>query len=76
MEKNQGSVLGSLLFLIYINILPDGITSIRKGFAVDTFLFSKVQDINKSTNELNRDLQKVSNWAFQWKLQFSSDPKK
>ena len=37
----QGSVLGLLLFLIYINELPDGITSICKIFADDTSLFSK-----------------------------------
>ena len=72
----QGSVLGPLLFLIYINDLPDGITSICKIFADDTSLFSKVQDINKSANELNCDLEKVSNWAYQWKMQFNPDPRK
>ena len=46
----QGSVLGPLLFLIYINDLPDGITSIGKIFADDTSLFSNVQDISKSEN--------------------------
>ena len=72
----QGSVLGPLLFLIYINDLPDGITSICKIFADDTSLFSKVQDINRSANELNCDLEKVSNWAYQWKMQFNPDPNK
>ena len=38
----QGSVLGTLLFLIFINDLPDGKTSICKIFADDTSLFSKV----------------------------------
>ena len=72
----QGSVLGPLLFLIYINDLPDGITSMCKIFADDTSLFSKVQDINKSANELNCDLEEVSNMAYQWKMQFNLDPNK
>ena len=72
----QGSVLRPLLFLIYINDLPDGKTLICKIFADDTSLFSKVQDINRSANELNCDLEKVSNWAYQWKMQFNLDPNK
>ena len=60
------SVLGPLLFLIYINDLPDGITSICKIFA-DNYLFSKVLDINESKKKLNFDLEKTSEWAFQWK---------
>ena len=72
----QGSVLGPLLFLIYINDLPDGIISMCKIFADDTSLFSKVLDINKSVTELNTDLEKISQWAYQWKMQFNPDPNK
>ena len=72
----QGSVLGPLLFLIYINDLPDGITSICKIFADDTSLFSKVLDINESANKLNTDLEKITKWAHQWKMQFNADPNK
>ena len=72
----QGSVLGPLLFLIYINDLPDGITSICKIFADDTSLFSKVLDINESANKLNTDLEKITKWAHQWKMQFNPDPNK
>ena len=69
----KGSVLAPLLFLIYINDLPDGITSICKIFADDTSLFSKVID---TCNSQNADLESISNWTYQWKLQFNPHPKK
>ena len=72
----QGSVLGPLLFLIYINDLPDGINSLCKIFSDDTSLFSKVYDIHKSASNLNDDLEKISYWAYQWKMQFYPDPNK
>ena len=54
----QGSVLEPLLFLIFINDLPDVITSICKIYADDTFLFSKVYNIDISAKELNSELEK------------------
>ena len=41
----QGSVLGPLLFLVYINDLPDNIKSEMRLFADDSFLFTKVEGI-------------------------------
>ena len=69
----QGSVLGPLLPLTYINDLPDGINSLCKIFGDDTSLFSKACDINKSTSKLNDDLERISYWAYQWKIQFNPD---
>ena len=34
--------------------------------ANETYLFSKVLDVNESTKKLNFDLEKISEWAFQW----------
>ena len=52
----QGSVLGPLLFLVYINDLKEGIKSSVKFFADDTSLFSIVRDPVVSAEELDQDL--------------------
>ena len=72
----QGSILGPLLFLEYINDLPNRLKSNAKPFADDTSLFTIVKDKNESANILNDDLQLISNWAYKWKMLFNSDPKK
>ena len=69
----QGSVLGPLLFLIYINDLTDVLTSIVKRFADDTSLFAVTHDISASAKELNEDFNKINNWAFQRKMNFNPD---
>ena len=70
----KGSVLGSLLFLICRNDIPEGIKSICKIFADDTSLFSIVKKDELSQN--NSDLKKISEWAHQWKMLFNPDPRK
>ena len=72
----QGSILGPLLFLIYINDLADDLSSNVKLFADSTSLFSVVHDVNASARELNDDLKKINKWAFQWKMSFNPDPSK
>ena len=61
----QGSILGPILFLIYINELSDNLSTTAKLFADDTFLFSREHDVKTSASHLNSDLRKISNWAFQ-----------
>jgi len=72
----QGSVLGPLLFLIYINDLERNIKSNVNFFADDTMLFSIVNDPVISANELNHDLKVINQWAYQWKMEFNPDPNK
>ena len=72
----QGFILGPLLFLIYINDLTEGLTTNVKLFADDTSLFSVVHDTQTSANDLNKDFKIINNWAFQWKINFNSDPTK
>ena len=69
----QGFILGSFFFLIYINDLSDNLLSTVKLFADDTSLFSVINDSNISANELNKALQKISEWACKWKMSFNHD---
>ena len=55
----QGSVLGALLFLIYINDLSDNLISVSKLFADDTSIFSTVFDTKQSAQNLNKDLDLI-----------------
>ena len=73
---SQDSILGPLLFLIYINDLSDNLSTNVKLFADDTSLFSVVHDITTSSCNLNYDLNRVREWAFQWKMSFNPEPSK
>ena len=69
--------MGPLLFLICNNNLPKGLSSNAKLFADDdTSLFAVIHDSSTTRNELNDDLVKIDNWAYQWKMSFNPDPNK
>ena len=71
----QGSVLGSLFFLTYINDLPQGLHSDVKLFADDNSLLSVIHEADASYSTLNNDLVKIREWAYNWKVSFNPDRK-
>ena len=62
----QGSVLGPLLFLIYINDITDDLASFPLIYADDSALLETVHDPTVSAGRLNSDLNKIAVWADKW----------
>ena len=68
----QGTVLGPLLFLCYINNLPDGLTSKVCLFADDCLLFRPINN-NSDCLALQKDLHKLSGWEKKWQMNFKPE---
>ena len=66
----QGSVLGPILFLAYINNLPDGISSQVRLFADDTALYLTING-EEDCSALQKDLDSLSVWEKKWDMQFN-----
>ena len=68
----QGSVLGPILFIIFVNEMPDMVHSCIQMFADDTKLYTQIRD-EEDVSKLQRDLDRLQEWARNWQLKFNPD---
>ena len=68
----QGSCLGPVLFVIFINDLPEVVESLCQMYADDTKVFSK-SDNEELKNKIQKDLDNLTMWADKWQLRFNAD---
>ncbi|CAF1034852.1 unnamed protein product [Brachionus calyciflorus] len=68
----QGSLLGPILFVIFINDLPDKIKNVIKLFADDTKVISLIDNENDSSI-LQEDLNNLHEWSKQWLVDFKEE---
>ena len=66
----QGSVLGPLLFVIYINDLPKRLKNIIKMYADDTKILASIQS-EADRARLQKDLDELMEWIKEWQLQLN-----
>lgn len=72
----QGSVLGPLLFLIYVNDVAVNMLSLCRLFADDSSLQYSSNNILNIEYILNHDLKILESWSKKWLLKFNSSKTK
>ena len=68
----QGTVLGPLLFLIFINDLPECVSSSIRLYADDALLYRSIKS-HDDIDALHRDLASVQEWEKTWLMSFNAD---
>ena len=67
----QGSKLGPILWLLYVNDITLNIESEILLFADDTCCFASGRDPAETAIIVNRDLERLNDWATNWKVTFN-----
>ena len=67
----QGSVLGPVLFVVFINDLPEMVSNKCSMYADDTKIYTAIND-DKATESLQQDLDNLVTWADNWQLRFNA----
>ncbi len=67
----QGSVLGPVLFICYINDMPGEVNSMIEMFADDTKIFTNIES-EEDSEALQADLVKLQEWANKWQMRFNA----
>ena len=69
----QGSVLGPILFLLYINDLPDRIKCQIRLYADDVVIYTEVMGNTNFNSSLQANLDELSRWCNDWKMAINVD---
>ena len=69
----QGSVLGPILFPMFVSDVPGIMNNLTSMFADDTKLYATLTDDNNSPHSLQEDLTKLQEWSLKMQMNFHSD---
>ena len=66
----QGTVLGPLLFILYLNDISDGLTSEVRLLADDCIMYRQINN-TKDSEDLQKDIDRLCAWEQRWQMKFN-----